>query len=108
MEAGRLDQRITIQRKVDSVNDLGENEPTWANVVTVWAEKKYLRGREFFAASQAQSDVSCVFRIRHRAGLTGQMRVVHGSERFDISAVLPSPRKDHIELMAVEGVRDGR
>lgn len=110
LNAGRLDQRITLQSRVAAVNGFGENVPTWSDVATVWAAADPKRGREFFAAAQQQAENPVAFRIRYRAGVTHHMRVLWRGEPFDIAAppVEAFGRQESLELYCINGVRDGQ
>ena len=108
LNAGQLDQRITLQSKVAGVDSLGQDSTTWADVATVWAQAQPIRGREFFAAGQTQSEVSVRFRIRYRSDVTEQMRVLWRSVAHDIEAVIQTNGdKTGIELMCLSGTKDG-
>ncbi len=112
-DAGRFDQRITFRRRVASVNGYGENAYTWEDLPTqpeVWAQAEPLRGREFFAAAQAESEVTVRFRIVWRADVDATMQVLWRGVAHDISSepIDPNGAKEVIELMCVAGVRDGR
>lgn len=107
--AGDLQHRITLQQRVAGVNALGQAQTSWVNVAEVWAAVEPLRGREFFAAGQAQSEVSTRVTIRYRAGVVPAMRVVWRGEPHDIEAVIePQGQKQMLELMCTAGVADGR
>ena len=73
--AGALDQRVIIQRRTTGEDALGQRVESWSDVCTVWASAQPLRGRELIAADAVQSKVSVRFRIRHRSGVTGTLRV---------------------------------
>lgn len=108
-EAGRLNQRVTLQQRAAGVDALGQELTTWSDVATVWAEVQPLRGREYFAAGQLQSAVDVRVRIRWRAGVVPAMRVVWRGEPMEIVSVIePDAAKVSLELMCVSGVRDGR
>jgi len=108
--AGKLDQRITFQQKGVTKNAIGEEVVSWSDVATVWAEVVPLRGREFYAAAQTQQVVDVRFRIRARSGLTNDMRVLWKGTPHDITALIPGtgPWADSLEIMASNGVRNGR
>ncbi len=108
MHAGDLNQLVTLQQPSTSVDALGQRVLGWADVATVWARAQPLRGREFFAAGQVQSEASVKFTLRWLAGVTGQMRVVwrglpHAivAEPMDVDG-----RQRWLELMCAAGVRD--
>jgi len=113
MDISQLDQRITLQSRVDAENSRGENAYTFANLATVpemWANARPLRGREFFAAAQVQSELTAVFTIRYRSDVTETMRVLWNGVPYDIASppINVNGANEWLELMCVSGVRDGR
>ena len=74
MQAGRLRERITIQRPVRVSDGHGGMVLSWADVATVWAEVVPLNGRELLLAGQMQSAVNMRVRMRYRAGVGADMR----------------------------------
>lgn len=110
LNAGPMDQRITIQRRVDARNAMGENAYTWQDVATVWARAEPLRGREWFAAAQMQATADVRFTIRYRADLDATMRVLWQGQPHDIVAppIDVAAARETLELMCLQGVRDGR
>jgi len=104
-----LDQRITLQQRVAGRDALGQATSVWADVATVWARAEPLRGREYLAAEQAQSEVSVRFRIRWREGVTSGMRVLWRGQPHDIDGAIDvNGAKSELQLMCIAGVRDGR
>jgi len=65
MRAGKLDQRIAIQRKTTAFNTYHEPIETWADLFTTWAEAITSGGGEFSAAQKQYADASVVFRVRY-------------------------------------------
>lgn len=107
--AGRLDQRITLQLRAPGVGTLGQAQNSWTPVADVWAAAEPLRGREYFAAGQTQSEVTVRFTIRWRANVTAAMRVVWRGQAYDIASVIePGGHKQMLELMCMNGSGDGR
>ncbi len=112
-DAGRFDQRITIKRRVASVNDYGEDAYTFENLPTspeVWAQAEPLRGREFFAAAQAGSEATVRFRIWWRGDVDSTMQITWRGEVYEITSdpIDPNGAKEVLELMCAAGIRDGR
>ena len=107
MAAGKLDQRITFQQKVVTRTDIGGEATTYTDVCTVWAEAIPLRGREFFAAQSQQQAVDVRFRLRRRADLAGDMRLLWRGVLYDIVSIIPGTAQyfGMLEIMAVSGVR---
>lgn len=101
MRAGRLDRRITIQRKTVTQSDSGEEIVTWVDVATVWAEKVNLRGSERFAAQEILGHTLQMFRIRWSIAvkeLTTKHRILFDGRYYDITDVRESKRREEIEF----------
>lgn len=108
MQAGNLDQRITLQSRSTGVDAVGQASATWLDVATVWAQVHTVRGREFFAAAQTQQEQTVKVRIRYRSGVTTDMRLMWEGRPHDITGVIPVGRRDMLEIMCLQGVKDGR
>ena len=110
IDAGSLNQRVTFQQKSVTRNSLGEEIVAWNDVVTTWAKVMPLRGNAFFSANSQQHVVDARFLIRSRSGLTTDMRVLWNSLPYDISNIIPGTGNyaGTLEIVAVNGVRDGR
>lgn len=108
MQAGNLDQRITLQARSTAQDAAGQPTDTWLDVATVWAQVQAVRGREFFAAAQTQQEQTVKVRIRYRAGVTTAMRLLWEGRPHDITGVIPVGRKEMLEIMCLQGVKDGR
>jgi SPP1 family predicted phage head-tail adaptor len=109
VRAGRLDRRITIQRRTETTNP-SNNESifNWVDVVTCWAEFESNRGQEFFSANQKQAETVGLFRMRYFPGIVAEMRIIFDGSYFDITAVNPMRgRNTGLELMAKTGLTNG-
>lgn len=87
--AGKLNRRITIQRRDVGQDDAGQPVLTWVDVVTVWSN---IAGDTGLHTIRASGDLPAPikrysFRIRYREGLDEGMRVVYGGQNYDIKAV---------------------
>lgn len=103
-----LTHRVTLQSRSVTQDALGQEAASWADVVTVWAQAQPLRGREFFAAGQTQSEVTTRFLIRWRSDVVPTMRVIWRGEPYDIDAAIDvDGARQVLELMCRAGVRDG-
>jgi len=96
---GRLDRRITFRRPTFIQNEFGEAEASWEDVTTVWAEVKPLRGREYFAAQQVNSEVTTRFRIRYLSGVDTRWRILHDGLEYDIFSVAEIGRREGLEIL---------
>lgn len=97
MNAGRLRHRLTLQEPVEARNSYNEVITTWALVAVVWGSVEPLSGREFFDAEHVQSEITHRVRLRYRAGITPEMRVLHEGRDLRIESVIDY-RELHSEL----------
>ena len=93
MRAGRLNKRVTIQSPATGQDATGEPTTGWTDVATVWASIVDVSGREYVAAGGLQNSAQTKIMIRYRSGIVPSMRVVHGSDTFNIEAVLGQDRR---------------
>lgn len=102
MKAGRRDRRITLQRKVVTQNETGEEVVSWQDVARpVWAEKIENRGSERFAAQQFIGSTVKTFRILWSVAVsevTVEHRVLFDGREFDISDVREIGRRVGLEI----------
>jgi SPP1 family predicted phage head-tail adaptor len=95
--------RITLQEKSVVRDALGGEIITWVDKAIVWAKAQPLRGREFFAAQQMQSEISVRFVFRYAsapAGLDSAWRVNWRNQQYDIVEEIDvEARKTDMELM---------
>ncbi|HRC61626.1 MAG TPA: phage head closure protein [Dehalococcoidia bacterium] len=109
MRAGRLRNRVVIQRRTGAVNAFNEPTDTWSALATVWAGIEPISGREYFAAQQVQSELTHRVTIRYLEGVTPKDRVAwtdpatQATRYFDIRAVIDrDERHREQQLMCVE------
>lgn len=100
--AGRLTERIRLQRRATGINDSGSERREWDDIGTVYAEAAPVTGRESFAGQQRFAEVDVVFTVRYRADLTPLHRILWREREYDVVAVLPLPggRPDRLEIHA--------
>jgi len=88
MRAGQLRHRITIEQRAaasPSKNNMGEDEYVWSTYWSCYASIRGVgRGKEQLTARMAESNVEVEVLIRYAPGITPQMRVLHGSQYYDI------------------------
>jgi SPP1 family predicted phage head-tail adaptor len=75
MNAGELDQRVTLQTATVTRDAVGGPVETWADTVTVWAKIRPLTGKQIAQAQQVSADVSTAVTLRWRAGVNAAMRL---------------------------------
>lgn len=70
MRAGRLDRRITIERKSLSYSDSGEPQETWSALASrISASWGAVKGEERFSSEQYVSREQVEFRVRWQSAL---------------------------------------
>lgn len=92
MQAGKLDQRITIQRKTTTFNTYNEPIEAWADLFTTWAEAITGGGGEFNATQKQYSDASSVFKVRYdglSSTITELDRITWGGLTYHVLNVDP-------------------
>ncbi len=98
MNAGKLDQRVTVERFTSTVDDWGTPIESWAPLFTCWAAVEPLVGREYIAAQALQSEVTTRIRMRFRPWMTPQDRIVHEGRVYEIESVIDyrSQHREHV------------
>ena len=101
MQAGRLDTRITIQRKTGGTDAWGAPLPEgWETHATVWSNIRHLSGSDAIKADAEVSTVRASIRIRFRSDITAGMRVLVGLAVYQIEAVMPDlGRREFVDLV---------
>ena len=84
-----LTDRVLIEQLGSSVDGIGQPVEAWTEVITVWANVKFLRGIESIKANQDTATVQVSIRTRKRAGITTAMRATFDGVVYSITAVLP-------------------
>lgn len=105
VRAGVLRHRVTIQTPATDQDAWGQPIEGWSDVLTdLPAEVRDIRGREFWQQQQAPGgDVNTRVRIRYRADLDRQMRVLHMGRVLAIEAIIdPDGRMAELHLMCRE------
>ena len=82
MQAGQLDQRISVERFTSTTDPLGQPIEEWAPAFTAWAAVEPLVGREYLAAQAAVSEVTAKIRLRYRPGVTSVADVRSGGREL--------------------------
>ncbi|MFO7905803.1 MAG: phage head closure protein [Pirellulaceae bacterium] len=106
MRAGRLNKRITLQQPVTTTDSFGGETTTWQDVASRWAGIEPLRGKEYFEAQAAQSQIELRIVIRYDSALASldpTWRVQYGARVMEIESVINTgERNEQFELMCRE------
>lgn len=87
MHPGNLDQRITLQAKTRTADNMGGAVETWGNfasVPTVWAQVIPARGNEAVNGERVDATGRFTFVIRNRTDVAENDRIVWLSENYNI------------------------
>lgn len=102
MQAGKLDRQIKLLRYSRTKDTAGGISETYAEFATVWASVKDLRGSQFFAAQQSNSEVTTKFQIRYRDDLTAKDRIEWKNKQYEIIGTpIEIGRNEGLEIMGV-------
>jgi len=98
MSAGQLRNRVDLQSRVDTVDDIGQPSSSWLTVASVWADVRYQTGISSIKAGADASMVKVSIRMRHRQVNAGQ-RIIYGDVVFSIESVQPDMRKAYVDCV---------
>lgn len=83
-----LREKIQIQKKSEQSGPFQPMDE-YEDYKTLWAEARFLRGRNFYAAKAANVKTDVEFIIRHQTDLDETMRVVHKGKNYEIEGIVP-------------------
>lgn len=111
MQIGSLRSRIIIQTRDTGTDDAGQPLLTWTDFATVWADVRSPTGLAAIRDMQGDLSASVVqysIRIRYRTDLREDMRVLFGTQVFDIQGILPDyAGKQYTDLVCTRGGTNG-
>ena len=87
MRAGMLNQRITVEQRVEGQDEAGQPFEDWLPYLSAWAAVYPLRGREVIAADAVASITDVRVILRYRTGTTTAMRIRHGQDTYRIESI---------------------
>lgn len=83
------------------------NQPImgWGDFATVWASVEPISGKEYWASSQVQAEVTHRIRVRYLPGIRPTMRVQFKARTFEIESIINwQERNIDLQLMCKEKV----
>ena len=90
--AADLRHKIIIQKRgEDATDENGNPVESWLPITEkpIWAAKRGLTGRTFYAAAQVNAEDNILFTVRYNATtktITADMRIVEGTHTYTITA----------------------
>lgn len=101
-----LRDRITLQTKTE-VEGPFQPLDEYEDYTSVWAESRFLRGRNFYAARAANVKTDVEFIIRYREDLDETMRIESNNKTYEIEGILPlDNNRMYLTIKAYEIKRD--
>ncbi|MDT2277698.1 phage head closure protein, partial [Paenibacillus larvae] len=90
MNPGKLNKRITIKKHEPLPDGAGgyEDDDGLADVATIWANIRPLRGREYWQSQQTQAEVTHSIMIRYRKDIDRSHVVNYSGRLFDIQHII--------------------
>jgi len=111
MQAGKLNNRVAIDRPDTSQNETGEEIISWHHMGTVWCDIKPIVGREALlaAGTLAESDTVIRFRWEPRlAQMTPKWRLRRPNIIYNIQGIAEVEMdKKEIEVRCKSGLNEG-
>ena len=103
-DPGKMRYRIQFQkfngkRDEETGDPAVDFEANWVTKLRAYAFIDPIKGREFYAAQQAQSAVTHKIIIRYRKGITSDLRIKCGKRLFTLEAPPIDFGERHEELM---------
>lgn len=100
---GKLDKRVTIEKKVSGRDAAGEPRDVWEKVKTIWANVRFERGSEFIRNNKNTAVTRASIRVRYREDVDEGMRIVYGKRILNIVNILPDENEKKWLDIIVEG-----
>lgn len=87
MYAGKLNRRITVQKKTITYDSYNQPIETWKDTYTIWAEVLTSGGGEFYAAQKVNAETQAVFNVRYTKSIGVLDRINYDNRIFEILSV---------------------
>ena len=110
MNYGKMNKRVTLQRRDETQDTMGQTIETWVDQAESFAKVEPVSGREFFQASGQKSEVThkVTMRARDDFALAPRDRLVYKTRTFNISSVLDEEEDGRLWLLMCSEALDVR
>ncbi len=99
MNPAKLDRMISLQKRIQTRNAIGEAVASWVSIADVWAERIDSNGSQVLSALANRTTISTAFRIRYRSNLSPtDLRVVSGAQTFRVTHIAEEGRRTTLAL----------
>lgn len=106
MNIGRLDKRITIQRRQNTVDAWNHPVVSYATVGSFWASVNFRSGRETQSAQQRVNVDRVFFSIRPNRNVSVTDRIEYAGGFYDIESIETIGRGCGLRLIATKRDND--
>lgn len=106
MNFRRMRNRLTFQVPISIPDDMGGRDVSWDEVFTTWGSIRPARAQEIFTAQQLEHEITHEIRMRYRAGISPQMRILYEGRIFHITSLLNANEVDKELRIMVREVKD--
>lgn len=100
LRAQALRRRIRIERKVATRDELGGEEYSFSLRAEVYAQVRYLTGRESLLANEMTATEQYEFIIRYRRDIEMTDRIVWKGQNYDIQSLAEQGRNVALRIIA--------
>lgn len=84
-----LDAQLLFRKRIDDPGSTYSNIDDYEDYKTIWAESRYLSGRNRYAARAQNVKTTVQFIIPWRDDLDESMQIVYEGRTYDIEGILP-------------------
>lgn len=103
VNASKLRHRVTFLQRIVELDKWNQPKETWVIFAEVWASVEPISGREYWASSQVQSEVTHRIRIRYLPGLDPSMLALFKGRVFELQPPRNvEERNQEMEILAIE------
>ena len=84
-------KKVTFQVLTEKSDEIGNNVQEWTDFFTAWADVNGVGGREYYSASQVNSQNDIVFKVRYSRKiadfLTSEIRIFYNNRIFAVKHI---------------------
>lgn len=113
MNIGRMRQRVTFIKRIESVDELGQASQEEQKYCSVWATLVPIKDGEYYDAEKIREELTWKLYVRYVDGITADMLIRYKDRLFKIISIVDMNfRQRSLEILCVEyiqgGIRNGR
>lgn len=84
--AGDFNRRVTLQKRIDTMDAYGQKSTGWTDIATVWARVKPMGATQTVNGITQERSVDALIAIRHQPTLVtdGDWRVLYGGRQYEV------------------------